>query len=85
MFKGGENIPGDMEEDGVSVVASQSLATQDFTCEINRDLFLCNKTRKIKTNVTLNPRHQTKEIGKLTSLQPRLKLTSLQVLQGGLV
>ena len=52
MFKGGENIPGDMGEDGVSVVASQSLATRDFTCEINPDLFPCNKARKIRMNVT---------------------------------
>ena len=83
MFKGGENIPGDMGEDGVSVVASQSPATQDFTCEINLDLFPCNKTRKIRMNVTLSPGHQSKEIGKLTSLQPKLKLTSLLVLGGG--
>ena len=34
-------------------------------------------------NVTLNHGHLTKETGKLTSLQPRLKLMSLLVLGGG--
>ena len=83
MFKGGKNIPEDMGEDGVSVVASQSIAIQDFTCEINPALFPCNKTRKIRMNVTVSPGHRTKETGKLTSLQPRLKLMSLLVLGGG--
>ena len=63
MFKGGKNIPGDMGEDGVSVVASQSLATWDFTCEINPDSFPCNKTRKIRMNLTLSLGHQTEETG----------------------
>ena len=79
IFSGRENIPGDVGEDDVSIAASQSLATRDFTCEINPDLFPCNKTGKIGTNITLSPRHLTKETGKLTSLQPRLKLMSLLV------
>ena len=76
MFKGGKNILRDMGEDGVSVADSQSLATQDFIHEINLDSFPYNKARKIRTNVTLSPRHQTEETGMLTSLQPRLKLKS---------
>ena len=51
IFKGGENIPGDVGEDGVSVAASQSLATRDFPCETNQDSFPCNKTGKIRMNV----------------------------------
>ena len=65
------------------VAGSQSPSTQDFTSEIYPDLFLCNKTRNIRTKVTLSPRHLTKETGKLTSLQPRLKLIRVQVLGGG--
>ena len=80
MFKGGENIPGDMGEDGVSVVASQSLATQDFTCEINPDLFPCNKTGKTRMNVILSPGYLTEETGNSTSDQPRLKLMNILVL-----
>ena len=68
MFKGGEKISGDMGEDGVSVAPSQSLATRDFTCEINPDFIPCNKTEKIRTNVTLRPRYLTEETGKLTSI-----------------
>ena len=59
MFKGGKNIPEDIGEDSVSVVAFKSLATQDFTCEINPDLFPCNKERKIRKNVTLSPGYET--------------------------
>ena len=64
----------------MSVASSQSLATRDFTFEINPDPFTCNKAKKIRTNVTLSPRYQTKETGKLTCLQPRLKLASHLVL-----
>ena len=84
MSLGGENIPGDVGEDGVSVAASQSHATWGFTCEINPDLFPHNKMGKIGMNVTLSPGHLTKETGQLTSLQPRLKLTSLQIFKGRL-
>ena len=73
MFKGGKNTTGDMGEDDVSIAAFQSLATLNITCEINLDSFPCNKTRKIRTNVTLSPGHWTKEIEKLRSLQLRLK------------
>ena len=77
MFKRGKNIPVGMGEDGVSIVTSQSLATKDFTCEINPDTFLCNILGKIRMNVILSPGHLTKETGKLTCLQTSLKLTSL--------
>ena len=52
-----------MGEHGVSIVASQSLATQDFTCEINPDSFPYKKTEKIRTNVILRLGHLTKETG----------------------
>ena len=39
MFSGGENIPGDVGEVGVTVAASQSHAIWDFTREINLDSF----------------------------------------------
>ena len=83
MFKGGKNTTGDMGEDDVSIAAFQSLATLNITCEINPDSFPCKKTRKIRTNIILNPRHLTKGTGKLTYLQPSVKLTSLLVLGGG--
>ena len=67
----------------MSIVASQSLATQDFTCEMNPDLFPCNKTGKVRKNVTLSPKHLIEETGKLTSLQPSVKLLSLVDLRGG--
>ena len=82
-MKGGENIPGDMGEDTVSVAASQSLANWDFTYEINLDLFPFNKAGKITMKETLSPKHLTKETGKSTSLEPRQKLTSLLSLGGG--
>ena len=68
----------------MSVVASQSLAIQDFTCEINPDSFSGNKTGKIRINVILSPGYLTEETGNSTSDQPRLKLMSLLVLWRGL-
>ena len=61
MFKGGKNILGDMEVDGVSIDASQSLAIQDFTREMNLGLFPINEIGKIRINVTLSPTHLTEE------------------------
>ena len=47
-------------EGGVPVVASQSLATQDFTCELIPDSFLSPKTVKIGESKILSSGHLTR-------------------------